>query len=78
MRKDLLNPEGLDVSNVDEELGEFLSPDQMARLLGVGRTLFDELVQAGKIPPPLTLGPRTNRWHRRTIEEYAHRIHLGA
>ena len=74
----MIIPEGQEDEIREEDFDVFLAPDQMARLLGVGRTLFDELVQAGKIPPPLTLGPRTLRWHRRTIEEYAHRIHLGA
>lgn len=35
-----------------------LSRDEAARYVGIGPTLFDELVQAGKMPRPLRVGRR--------------------
>lgn len=36
-----------------------LSRDEAARYVGIGPTLFDELVQTGKMPRPVRIGRRT-------------------
>ncbi len=44
-----------------------LSRDEAARYIGIGTTLFDELVQAGKMPRPLRIGKRTI-WDRLKLD----------
>jgi len=44
-----------------------LSRDEAARYIGIGPTLFDELVQAGRMPRPVRIGKRVI-WDRLKID----------
>ncbi len=42
---------------------EHLTAEQVAEWLGIGLTLFKQLVRAGDFPPPLRMGARkAQRW----------------
>ncbi len=45
-----------------------LSRAQSAAFVGVGTTLFDEMVKDGRMPPPKQINGR-NVWDRRALEE---------
>lgn len=44
-----------------------LSRDEAARYVGIGPTLFDELVQTGRMPRPLRVGKRAI-WDRLKLD----------
>ena len=45
-----------------------LSRRQSARYVGVGTTLFDEMVKDGRMPAPKRINSKTI-WHRQEIDE---------
>ena len=48
----------------------FMTGHELAELLRVDRRTLRRMVLAGEIPAPLTLGERTQRWRRTTIEKW--------
>ena len=44
-----------------------LNADEFRSVLGVSRGTFVTLKKEKRIPPPLKLGPRSNRWATKTV-----------
>jgi predicted DNA-binding transcriptional regulator AlpA len=58
---------------VDGPDTDLLSARQCAAWLGIGLTLFRELVTSGEFPAPIRLGRRkANRWHWLDAVAFAH------
>lgn len=49
-------------------VGRYLTRDDVARYLRVGRNMVDRLVQQRVIPKPIYLTPRLPRWDREAID----------
>jgi excisionase family DNA binding protein len=60
------------------ESDPLLKTSEVARLLGIGRTLVYELVKAGALPEPVRIGPRAVRFSSRAILEYRERGFQGS
>ncbi len=52
------------------EADPLLKTSEVARLLGIGRTLVYELITAGALPEPVRIGPRAVRHSSRAILAY--------
>ncbi len=49
---------------------ELLTRDDVSNLLKVDIRTLRRMVHAGDVPAPITLGDRTDRWRRSTIESF--------
>ena len=50
-----------------------LNTDEFCDVLGVSRGTFVTLKKEKRIPPPLELGPRSNRWSTKTVMAFLER-----
>jgi excisionase family DNA binding protein len=53
---------------VEASLAEFLSPEQVAELLGVSRVTVYRWRRQGELPEPIRIGGSI-RWHRPTLRD---------
>jgi len=58
-----------------ENQATMISPDSLARMLGVSIRTVYRYIEAGILPPPMRFSEKVMRWPRETIEEaFRHRI----
>jgi excisionase family DNA binding protein len=60
------------------ESDPLLKTSEVARLLGIGRTLVYELIASGALPEPVRIGPRAVRHSSRAVLEYRERGYPGS
>ena len=55
-----------------------LTADEVVELLRVDRRTLRRMVLAGEVPAPITIGARTIRWRRRSLEAWLSKLERKA
>lgn len=49
---------------------QYIKTPDLLRLLRIGRKRLAEAIEAGQLPPPVSLGPRCRMWDRNQVEAW--------
>ncbi|MGB9879950.1 MAG: helix-turn-helix transcriptional regulator [Anaerolineae bacterium] len=55
---------------MEKPSGEFVSPTELAKRLGISRRTVFRLVSTGQLPQPIRLTKRTVRWEWTAVQEF--------